>query len=215
MKASLVVIAAIVGLVGCAINDGRPVPGNFVVNDQNKLKSAAHWRVVAEDVANQFSLKSSGQSVYVVPADVDTTFSKVFASQLKSSLAANGYTLSQSKAGAIEISVTVDEVQHVTLKRYAPGTLSVLAAGVLVLRDFTETARQAVGAIAGITLATDAIISANEITKRSDTEIVLTTVATKDGVVLMHTTNVYYLDSADTSLFTNSTRQFKLVGGAK
>lgn len=215
MKSRLIVLAAVLGLAGCAIHDGRPAPSYFSVADQGKLKSAAHWRVVAEDVAKQFSLKSSGQAVYVVPAETETTFSKVFASQLRSSLAARGHALSPTQAGAIKISVTIDQVQHVTLDRYKPGTLSSLAAGVLVLREFTDTYRQSIGAAAGLAVAADAIASANELTARPDTEIVLTSVATKDGVVLMHDTSVYYLDSVDSSLFTPATRQFKVVGGAQ
>jgi hypothetical protein len=215
MKSSFVCLAIALSVGGCAINDGRPAQANMSVGDQQKLKSAAHWAVVAQDVTRELALKTVSQNVYVVPSDANTTFSKVFTSQLKSSLAAKGYTLSSTKAGAIEIVITVDSVQHVTPNRYRPGTLSALAAGVLVLREFSETARQSVGAIAGLTVAADAIISSNEINKRPDTEIVLTAVASKDGAILMHNTNIYYLDSIDLSLFTDVNRQFKIVGSTK
>jgi hypothetical protein len=203
-----------VALTGCAIHDGKPKVSNFDVIEQNKLKSASHWRVVAEDVANQISQKASSQPVYV-PSGADTAFSKVFASQLKSSLLAKGYALSPTPTGALEIAVSVEEVQHVTLNRYAPGTLSALAAGVLVLREFTDTSRQAVGSSAGLLVAQDIFRSAQEFDKRPNTEIVLTSVASKGGVVLSHNTNVYYLDSIDSSLFSVTGRQFRVVGGAK
>jgi hypothetical protein len=210
----LVALFVSMAVAGCAIHDGRPKVGAFEVIEQNKLKSAAHWRVVAEDVAGQISAKAPAQPVFI-PSGTDTTFSKVFASQLRSSLLAKGYALSPTKAGALEISVTVEEVQHVTLNRYSPGTLSKLAAGVLVLREFTDTARQAVGAVAGLLIAEDIIRSAQELDKRPNTEIVLTSVATKDGVVLSHNTDVYYLDSVDSSLFSVTGRQFKVVGGKR
>jgi hypothetical protein len=201
-------------LTGCAIHDGKPKVATFEVTEQNKLKSASHWRVVAEDVAAQISKKAPAQPVYV-PAGVETTFSKVFASQLKSSLLAKGYALSSTRAGALEISVAVEEVQHVTVSRYTPGTLSKLAAGVLVLREFTDTSRQAAGAVAGLLIAEDAVRSIQEMGKRPSTEIVLTSVATKNGAVLSHNTDVYYLDSVDSSLFSVTGRQFKVLGGAK
>ena len=214
MKGYMVAFAGVLALTSCAIHDGRPRVGNFELVDQNKLKSASHWQLVAEDVASQIVQKVPAQPVFI-PSSNETTFSKVFASQLKSSLLAKGYALSPTRAGALEISVTVDDVQHVTLNRYEPGTLTRLAAGLLVLREFTETARQVIGTAAGLLVVEDIARTVQETEKRPNTEVVLTTVASKDGAVLVHNTDVYYIDSVDTSLFTNTSRQFKVIGGAK
>jgi hypothetical protein len=216
MKGYMIAFAGVLALSGCALHDGKPRVGNFEVGEQNKLKSASHWQLVAQDVASQIVQRVPYQPIYI-PSGTNTTFSKVFASQLKSSMLSKGYTLSQSPVGALHISVTVEDVQHVTLNRYEPGTLTRLAAGLLVLREFTETARQVIGTTAGLLVVEDITRTAQEMDKRPNTEIVLTTEATKDGNVVVHRTDVYYIDSVDTSLFTGAVtgRQFKVIGGAK
>lgn len=207
-------------LSGCAIHDGRPSVATMDVPAQAKLKSAAHWQVVANDVASQIisaldSRDALSTPLWVSSATPKSTFSTVFASQLRSGLLQRGATVRDEKQSALEVSITVDEVRHVDEKRYRPGTLTWLTAEVLVIRQYLLHPTRAVGAgaITALGAGTDAVLSANELSRRPNTEIVMTTAIKRGGAFVMHQTDVYYIDDIDVGLFIPG-REFKVVGGA-
>lgn len=214
----LLLIAA--ALAGCALNDGRPSVSGFDTPGQGKLKSAAHWQVVANDVAAQVaaSVKAANLAapLVVAPAAPAGTFSRVFSSQLRSALLAQGAAVGEPRPGTLEITVAVDEVRHnVQPERYRPGLLTMLTAGVLVLRQaFVFDRLSGNEALGVLGVGVDAVRSAEEIARRPATEIVLTTALRLDGRFLMHRSDVYYIDDADASLYTPPAREFRLVGGA-
>lgn len=199
-------------LTGCAIHDGRPPVATFDSAPEYKLKSVKHWQVVADDISNQIApvAKSGGQAVFI-PSSTTTSFGKVFPSLLRSSLVSKGVAVSPSPSGALQVNVNVEEVRHVSLNRYKPGTLTALAAGVMVLREGTETARSAVGSLAALAVGADVVASVAEMDKRPSTEVVLTTSAEKEGRYALYRTDSYYIDSIDSSLFTETGRQFPVV----
>lgn len=203
-------------LTGCAIHDGRPPVARYNPEAQHKLKSVSHWQIVADDIAGQIELaaRTNNQSVFVPMSQV-TPFSKVFSSQLRSSLLKKGVQLSSVESGALVINVTVDEVRHVSMNKYRPGTLTALAAGILVLREATDTARSSIGAAAALAIAGDVIATASTVDERPSTEIVITTTAEKNAQYAFHRTDAYYIDSVDSSLFTETGRQFPVVSGEK
>ncbi len=199
---------------GCAIQDGRPPVATFSVEPEYKLKSATHWQVVANDIANNIERVSAGNNYRVfVPANAQTVFGRVFASQLRSSLIAKGVAVSSVPDGALRVSVAAEEVQHVSLSRYAPGSLTALGAGVLVLRDAAIGRHDVTGSVGAVVVAADVAASIIEMQKRPTTEIVLTTSIEGDGRFLLHRTDTYYVDEVDTSLFTVTSKQFAIVGG--
>jgi hypothetical protein len=188
-----------------------------MVESQNKLKSASHWNIVAVDLARQSCAKSSGLPVYIQKASTETTFSKVFSSQLKSGLLDSGCTLATSPLNAAEVSVAVDQVMHTNFsnQRFSPGELTALAAGVLVLRDVTNpiSMRNAVDYSAATLLAIDGYSYIKDLNNPPDTEIVLTVSVKANDETIMHKTNIYYIDSSDAELFTASMgREYKIVG---
>lgn len=202
--ASFFVIAML--SVGCARHDGRPVQAYFDVEPEYKLKSAKHWRVVANDVARNVRkhVKDPETQVHVQGgADSGSVFSRVFASQLRSSLFEQAIAVTPYEAGSHSVQVNVDTVRHVTLPNYIPGSVSILALGVKVLREthrvgapFPEELGQAV--VAG---GADALLSYREEQKRPSVEVVLTTSITHQGRFVFHNTDTYYLDDVDICLF--------------
>ena len=208
----MVLLGVLAVTTGCAIHDGRPPVANYHPEAQHKLKSVSHWQIVADDIASQIEpvAKAEGQPVFV-PTAPTTSFSKVFTSQLRSSLVRKGVRVNSTESGALVINVNVDEVRHVTLDRYKPGSLTALAAGVLVLREATNTLRSTIGAGAALLVAEDAYRTFSELEKRPSTEIVITTTAEKNAQYAIHKTDAYYIDSVDSSLFTDTGRQFPVV----
>ena len=212
MRSTWVALFIIFALGGCA-RDGRPKLSYPVVDTQYKLKSAAHWNVVASDVARQLCSRSSGLPIYVPKLSVDTTFSRVFSSQLKSGLQDSGCVLASSTSNAVDVSVSVDEVRHATLsdRRFAPGELTLLASGVLVLRDMATPVTNAVDFYALSLIALDGYSFIKDLSNPPGTEIVLSISARRNDEVVMHKTNIYYIEELDAELFSLG-RRFKVVG---
>jgi hypothetical protein len=201
-------------LSACVINDGKPRPSNMSVGNQEKLKSVKHWDVVADDVALTISeLAIDSNSPVFISQDDTTSFGKVFPSYLKSRLITKGVKISTKGESALIVDVNVNAVRHVVLDKYRPGSLSALAGGVLVLRDVANTTRSTIGALAGLAIAADAVKSYNEVTKPPSSEVVLTTSIAKDNLFILHRTDAYYIDGADSSLFENSVREIPVVKG--
>jgi hypothetical protein len=203
--AGLLLVAAIL-MSACASYDGRPAQAFFDVEPEYKLKSAKHWRVVANDVGRNIrkAVKGPETQVHVpIPTEPSSIFNRVFASQLRSSLFDNSVVVTPYEAGAHSVQVTVDTVRHVTLPDYIPGSLSILAVGVKVLREsqrvgapLSQDLGQAV--VAG---GTDAALTYREDQKRPSLEVVLTTSITYQGRYVFHSTDTYYLDDVDACLF--------------
>lgn len=210
---------SVAALTGCASYfDGRPRAGVIAVSEQAKLQSASHWQIVADDIASQISktLKSRNlpaTPLWVPPAAQQSKFSSVFASQLRSGLLRQGVSVSDGKESALEVSITVEDVRHGVQRRYAPGTLTALTAGILVLRDAVLGDINPGGAIAAIGIGSDIALSVREAQKIPNTEIVLTTAIKKDGLFIVHKTDVYYVDDVDSGLFTPG-KEFKVVGAS-
>jgi hypothetical protein len=201
---------------GCAFHDGRPAVANYDVESEYKLKSAKHWRVIADDIAASIDKVSKpiGQSVYV-PASPSTAFGRIFASQLQSSLQEKGVVVSPIDVGAVKVNITAEEVRHVSRYRYAPGSLTALTAGVMVLRDSALGRYDPAGAVTAVAIGADVAKSFAEANRRPNTEIVLTISMVKDNRYVMHRTDTYYVDDVDTALFTATGRQFQIVGGGE
>jgi hypothetical protein len=203
---------------GCAIHDARPLVSDPEVPAQYKLKSAAHWQVVAADVASQVDAGLKQGNFARVPLQVSdgkpgSKFSTVFASQLRSRLVQQGLTVVESSPAAIDVSVAVEQVRHGKPRRaYRPGILTALTAGVLVVRDAVlhESSVNVTGM--AFAMALDASQSLQEFLERPSTEVVLTTALKHNGIYVMHRTDVYYVDEVDAGLFDGGQRQFNVVG---
>ena len=182
-------------MTGCSTLDGRPSVTFFDSAPEMKLKSASHWRTIADDVVSQIApiAKRDGMPIFVSSQDA-TTFGRVFASQLRSSLISRGVSLSDTDAGALSLAVLVDEVTHVTIPRYQPGSLTLLAGGVLVARDAFDSANRAFNSTAGLLIAGDIIKTVHEKNTPPDTEIVMTVKLMNNSRYEIHRTDIYVSD---------------------
>lgn len=92
------VIAAM--LAGCATPYSEaPLATNFPTTKQEKMQAAAHWNVIAKDVAAQISLKLAEQRpLHVAQPTGKSAFERAFANQLISSLVADGQTVMKQPA---------------------------------------------------------------------------------------------------------------------
>jgi hypothetical protein len=216
MKKVLLCFAAFFAALasGCALHDGRPMSSTMEIAPVPKLKSSAHWHVVANDVSNSLIATARSQQKPLWVADIPkTTFGRVFSSQLLSNLVASGVVVSKTNPEALQISFSTEEVEHVSPWRYKPGTLTLLSANVAVIRGGILGRIDSAGAILGLGAISDIGMSLNEMSERPSTEIVLTTKIERNGQLLMHRTDSYYIDGVDSSLFSAPTgKNFKVVG---
>ena len=210
-------------LAGCATPYSEaPLATNFPTGKQQKLQAAAHWNLIANDVAKQLAASLKGKPVlppiYVNQAGNKTEFSKVFNSQLISALVAEGLVVHKNPVGALVVDIDTQAVQFSANRpQYNhAGTATVLTAGVWALYQASP---------AGI--ATAAVVGADAyMWFRSEfatgatpqTEIVITASVSDSNQYLARTTSVYYVADSDASLYRGAapaapTRTFNVIGG--
>ncbi|MDP2829270.1 MAG: hypothetical protein Q8O37_11775 [Sulfuricellaceae bacterium] len=101
---------------GCATD--VPIPAGYPTSYQQKMKSAHHWDVLAQDVAKQTAslLAKNDQlrsrALFVVPPTEAVTFDAVFRQLLISQLVNQGLTVSGQPAGAVEVRYQTKVVHH-------------------------------------------------------------------------------------------------------
>jgi len=229
MKPILILVLSAVALSGCSSMsesssarlielDGKPDVQAFnqikspVMNvpSEHKLKSAGHWQVISAHLLNNLRDKlPNNQTPIYVPKMQNTTFSKIFHSQLRSTLSTSGHMLSDNDKAAVRIEVTAESVQHTELtNRYRPGKLTALAFGL----KYLESASDLIDAATNLMIAKDVGESIAETQYRPETEIVLTTVLRNNDIIVAHRTDVYYIDTVDEGLFKENLRTFSVVG---
>lgn len=220
ISATLVLAAM---LTGCATPYSEtPLATNFPTGKQQKLQAAAHWNLIANDVAKQLAASLKGKPVlppvYVNQTGNKTEFDKVFSSQLISALVAEGFVVHKRPTGAVYVDIDTQPVQFSANRpqyKHA-GTATVLTAGVWALYQATP---------AGI--ATAAVVGADAyMWFRSEfatgatpqTEIVITASVSDSNQYLARTTSVYYVADSDATLYWPATpaapaRTLNVIGG--
>lgn len=216
LKKMLFLFAATL-VAGCANWEGRPEVAYLAPGPEYKLKSAAHWQIIANDISSQVRVVAEKtNSPVFVPSDTGTSFGRVFPSMLRSGLLKQGVTvLDRADQAALAVTVKVDSVEHVNTAHYKPGTLSTLATGVLVARYGFDSANAAAASTAGLLIGADAITSIEQRRSRPTTEVVLTVSIEKSSAYVMHETSAYYIDAVDRALFEKTGKQYAVVGSAK
>lgn len=213
-------LLALVGmLTGCASQ--VPVAENYPYTSQKKVKAAHHWDVIARDIAQETRMilaqgkLQASQPIYVVPQPESTPFGKAFHNFLVTRLVNEGFVVTETRAGAVEVRYDTQLVRHNSDRwAYRPGTLTALVAGVLVGRnvhtwDSTEKGLGALMAAAGLDLASGH--TAN-VTK---TELLVTTSVVDGGRYVMRKSDVYYIEDEDGTLYRQIkewSKEWKLVG---
>lgn len=210
----LAAIATAITLSGCnSLQEGRPSVAYFETDAEYKLKSAAHWQIVADDVANQVALSIAPATTPIrVSTAGRTRFERTFSAQLKSSLSRRGIPLSASASAGPVLEIDVERVTHATTTPYPEGSASLLAAGILVARDVAHSTTRMINSTAGVLVAADIAAIAQRRHAPLDTEIVITARLQAGDRYTVHRTDVYYIDDSDIDLFESTGKTYRLVG---
>lgn len=194
---------------GCATPCSEaPLATNFPTSKQQKLQAAAHWNVIAGDVAKQISagLKDK-RPLFVNQSSIKTAFDRAFTNDLISALVAGGYTVLKSPDGALSVDVDTQAV------RFSPnrpqynhaGVATAVTGGVWALRDVSlNTAGEVLGAAVALAAAADAYswFRAEFATGETpQTEIIVTISVSDASQYLARSTSIYYVADADSRMY--------------
>lgn len=207
-------------LFACTSVDGVSTPVSFPASPQYKLKSVAHWKLIAQDVAAQANsvMQSRGVSdkpIFLVLPESPTPFERNFMPMLRTAMLQEGLSVARQREGAAELQVQVDRIAHVPT--YRAGTLTLLGGGLLVLRDMvTHDARltNAAGAFAAV--AADVAMTHHR--PPPELELILSVNIHHGGQYWVSQSHVYYLSSEDRHVYEHapvappSGRVFKVEG---
>lgn len=196
MKRSIApLLAAYAALTaGCAPISGKPAGEAFAVEHLKMVKSAAHWDVIAADVATQTADQAAGlrllERPLFVPEIGSSAFAKSFREMLVTQLVNRGLAVSDRAAGALELRYGVQLVRQPQEKIRYPGPLTRIAADILVLH-LMDTSSLYWG-IAGLAAADAA--DAHLASRASLNSEIVVTASIADGArYLMRRTDVYYV----------------------
>ena len=181
-----------------------PLATNFPTSKQPKLQAAAHWNVIAGDIAKQISagLKDK-RPLFVNQSAVKTGFDRAFTNDLISALVANGYTVLKSPAGALSVDVDTQVV------RFSPnrpqynhtGLATALTTGVWALHQAHATTGAVL--VAGVASADAYSWFRSEFAtgETPQTEIIVTASISDANQFLARSTSIYYVADADSRMY--------------
>ena len=200
------VICSAASMTACVSTDGVSVPLSFPAASQYKLKSAAHWKLIAEDVAAQMKHTLSAQGQVATPIFLEepqepTPFERSFFPMLRDGLLAQGLKVSTQSKDAALLKVKLNKVSHVAT--YRTGTLTLLGGGLLVLRDIIAHESTILTNAGGALAAISADMAMTHLRPPPDLEMVLAVSVQKDSQFLASTTQIYYLLSEDQYMYQN------------
>jgi hypothetical protein len=200
------VICAAASMTACVSTDGVSVPVSFPAASQYKLKSAAHWKLIAEDVAAQIKQPLVAQSQTATPVYIEepaqpTPFERNFSPMLRDALLAQGLKVSTQNKDAAILKVQLNKVSHVAT--YRTGTLTFLGGSLLVMRDIITHDSTILTNAGGALAAISADMAMTHLRPPPDLEMVLAVSVQKDGQYLASNTQIYYLLSEDQYMYQN------------
>lgn len=198
LRTLTVAAAMIAALGGCA---PTPLAETFGLQSQRKIQSAAHWRVLADEVAARVADEDArgGRPVFVAPQRNKTAFGDAFHSFLVAALAERDVPVAATARDAAVLRYTTQVVAHASDRRLWPtGLLSggaALAAGTVAAIgeqvSFLEAAAVAGGGVLLLDLALGAWDSA------TNTELIVGTTLIGDSAVLYAAAETFYVGDRD------------------
>ena len=125
-----------------------------------------------------------------------------------------GVSVSTSSKDALSLNFSVQSVRHASPKRYKPGSLSLISAGIYFIKEYPD---QLLDIAASSLVLGDAFLTATENIKSTPVEVVLTVYAVQNGNYIIHNTYAYYIDQIDENLFESAGRPrlIPVTGSAK
>ena len=177
---------------------------------QPKVRSAGHWDLLSRDVVAQTleTLEKAGvdpnSQLYVSLPPNPSEFDSAFREFLITKLVQTGAGVRQVPDPALlEVTYHTQVVRHNSDRpHFIPGQFTMLAAGLFAAHGLRhQHIDTQLAAALGLTIAADYANSINS-GGPTNTELILTTTVTRGGQYLARKTDVYYLENADTPLFT-------------
>lgn len=203
----IAIIAALI-LAGCA-SSSAPMAERFPETSQRKLMAAQQWGAIAADVAAQTKATVAqkdflqGRSLYVVPFS-KAPFDQAFTNYMITSLVNAGLPVSNKPDEAVEIRYETQVIFHKTSldprdEGYIPST-TIATSGAWVLRNAIIKNSLRLAAATTIAAAAAIDISRSQIWP-TDVELLITTSIIDYNQYLQRSTDAYYIEKAESSLF--------------
>lgn len=196
--------------VGCT---SAPIPGIYNMTTQQKMQSVYHWDVLADDVAGQIKVGLTNAGVKGSPVYVhkskDSPFGEGFHNMLVTRLFNSGVpVVREISAGVVDVDYQTQVVYHRKSKIQPPSamTWAFLTGAVLVLRDaalhggWVDNILTVGGVLVAGALLDEA--TGYYFTRGApNTEVIITTSATRAEQYLFRKTDCYYLNRGDAYLY--------------
>lgn len=202
-------LATGVVLGGCVPYSQAPQPTNFLTDEQQHIRAASHWQLIAGDSARQLMMSMpEKRPVHVVRKNSESPFEQAFAAQLVTELTRSGYPVMKSaeRPGTLLVEVSAQAVQFSENRQRpaAAGELTLLAGGLWVLRNLYENVSPGAAMIGG-TLAVD---GSRWFGSKSDkglsvpkTELIVTANISNREQYFAQTSSAYYTTQSDWGLY--------------
>ena len=209
---SLAILAGAVAiLAGCATKSPIPLAENFELTVQPKVRSAGHWDLLSRDVVAQTlqTLDKAGiephSQLYVALPPNPSEFDQAFREFLITKLVQRGAAVQQMPGQSLDVTYHTQVVRHNSARpHFIPGQFTMLTTGLMAAYGLShEHIDMQLLATVGLAAAIDYGASVNS-GGPTNTELILTTTVTRGGQYVARKTDVYYLENADTPLFTRS-----------
>ena len=205
-----------------------PVASNFDYTSQNKVRSAGHWDLLANDVVSQTleALQRSGatpaSSIHVQLPGSPSDFDQGFRDLVITKLVQRGVPVLHQASGAdLQLTYGTQVVVHKSDRpHFIPGQMTMIAGGLMAVYGMRgEHLDAKLAATLGLAGAVDFANSINS-GGPTHTEVLLTTSISRGQQYLVRKTDVYYLEDVDAPLFMGKqpyvpvypTRNVKVVG---
>lgn len=194
MLAALVLV-----LPGCYAKS--PLGTGHAIETQRKMMSAAHWDILADDVAEQVAQAMEVREdllylpVYVKPPN-DSAFSRGFHSLVISHMVARGLQVSVEEEDTLLLEYQVQGVSHSrgADNSIPPGTFTALPLGILVARNVPGVNEfLAAATLAGLAIDFGRGFYAGQ----PPTEIIITSKLHYNNRFVVHDSSIYYLDDVN------------------
>lgn len=208
MKNTLIGLAAALLAAGCAAPyTEAPLATNFPTTTQPKLQAAAHWTVIARDVARQLSIRMPGREpIHIRQAAAPSEFERAFTSQLITSLVGFGHPVMKQPEGAQIVDIDTQIVAFAPSRpqyRYA-GAPTTLGANLWAIHEVALHASPGAGTMLALaSLDAERWFRAEFATGATpQTEIIITATVSDAQQYRVRHTSVYYAADHDIALYT-------------
>lgn len=206
-------LAAVTALTACS-HAPIPVAANFELTSQKKVRSAGHWEILSRDAVTQTAQRlgaaglNKGSALSVALPPNATVFDRAFNEFLITELVNQGYSVSTEPApNAAVVSYKTQVVKHnSTRPHFIPGAATALTTGLFVAHGLGVHATTGEAMAGALGFAALADLGASQFSGGPTAhELILTTTVEHQKRYLVRSTDVYYIENADASLFTPAT----------